>query len=263
MCEKRYVLVYISEFVLRGLRLVFASFCLWAGLGGPVALASELTLFVASSLTEIADVLSADFEKRSAHDVRVVSAASSTLARQIENGAPADVFISANKQWADYVSEIGNFAPPIGLFGNRLVLVSSTDNGLHSLKQLPKLLGEGRLAIGDPAHVPAGQYAQQALEAAQIWGQVKDRLAPASDVRGVLAFVLKGAVQYGMVYASDAAGTDLNVLDIDPALYDDITYYAVVCNPDADGVQELLNYLKSPEAQTLIVRMDFVAPGGR
>lgn len=239
-------------------RLILAALMV-AGFASVQVKADEITVFAAASLGDVVNELAADFEHRTGHEVRVVTAASSTLARQIEKGAPADVFISANKAWAAYVSAAREFAKPTALFGNRLVLVSTTPfDAPPKLAQLPQLLGGGRLAIGDPAHVPAGQYAQAALEAAGVWNDVKDRLAPAGDVRSALAFVARGAAQFGIVYATDARAAVPVVLEIDPALYPPIIYFAVTPKVPSKQVTVLMDYLLGPEASMIIEGRGFM-----
>lgn len=221
--------------------------------------AEDLTIFAASSLTELTEKLAADFEAQTGQEIRVVTGASSSLARQIEKGAPASVFISANRDWADYVTARSAFAPAEPMLGNTLVLASAKafDVSLE-LSDFPQLLGSGRLAIGDPAHVPAGQYAQTALEAAGVWSGLENQLIPAVDVRSALAFVRQGAAQFGIVYASDVFGTSLAHVGLDPALYGAVTYYLVAPQDRSAQNSDLVDFLLGPRAEVVFVKMGFV-----
>jgi molybdate transport system substrate-binding protein len=140
-------------------------------------------------------------------------AASSTLAKQIEAGAPADIFLSANPRWMDYLETGGHLIEGSrrDLVGNRIVLIAPEDSPLGNLKInaeldiLHLLEGHSRLAMGDPAHVPAGLYAKQALQTLGLWETVANRLAPMADVRAALTLVERGETPLGLVYATDAA----------------------------------------------------------
>jgi molybdate transport system substrate-binding protein len=140
----------------------------------------------------------------------LVHGASSALARQLEQGAPADVFISADEEWMDYLAARHRIVPAtrFPLVSNRLALVAPLDNtssiAFGPTLNLAGLLGrDGRLAIGDPRGVPAGKYAKAALEHLGLWAQVEQRLAPAENVRVALAMVARGEAPFGIVYASD------------------------------------------------------------
>jgi molybdate transport system substrate-binding protein len=134
--------------------------------------------------------------------------ASSALAKQIENGAPADIFISADLDWMDYVEKKGLLAPGTrrNLLGNRLVLIAPARQPLkiEPGPGLPKALGGGRLALAEPHTVPAGKYAKAALEKLGVWDQVKGRIAPADNVRAALLLVARGEAPLGVVYRTDA-----------------------------------------------------------
>ena len=157
---------------------------------------------------------------------RVVAsyAGTSALARQIESGAPADIFLAANAAWMDHVEALGLIEPGSRqpLAGNRLVFVTG-DSDMAPFEpsaslDLGALLAGGRLAIGNPDHVPAGIYARQALEALGLWPEAKERLAPAADVRAALALVARGEAPLGIVYATDAIRVpDIHVVAPVPA----------------------------------------------
>lgn len=224
------------------------------------AFAGDVTVFVAASLVDVIDDLAAGFEKSTGHEVDVVPGASSTLARQIVTGAPADLFISADRANVDIVAtNIG--AEVHDLFGNRLAVVAPDSfEGTVTLDNLAEILGDGRLAVGDPAHVPAGIYAQQALENAGVWDAVKDRLAPAGDVRGAVAFVAQDATPFGIVYQTDAVVPGVKiVLEIDPALHAPIRYWGLVVDTDAVTALMFLSYIGSSEGQGLLADAGFEA----
>lgn len=222
---------------------------------------AEFTLFAAASLTDVTGALLDDFAaKNPSSSPRLVTGASSTLARQIVSGAPADAFISANRDWAKFVAEGADFGVPEVVFGNRMVVVSTKDQALRDLKALADALDGGRLALGDPAHVPAGIYAQQALESAGVWKQLQNRLAPAADVRGVLAYVVRGAAPFGIVYQTDALAAGASVaLEIDPALHDPVAYYMVFREPPTIEAISFALYLGSEAADEIIARFGFLA----
>ena len=188
---------------------------------------ADVTVYCAASLTDLIGVIANGFEEATGEKVQIVPGASSTLARQIAAGAPADVYISANVDWIDYTVERAGFADPQSFTSNRLVIVAPAGaTAKVSISDLPELLGTRRLALGDPAHVPAGQYAREALENAGVWDQLEARLAPASDVRAALAFVERGVAPFGIVYATDAQAGDVEIAgEIDPALHAPIIYY--------------------------------------
>ena len=157
------------------------------------ARAQELTVFAAASLTNALKDVSAQWVKAGHQPLRMSFASSSTLAQQIEQGAPVNVFASADEKWMDYLAGKNLIVPGTrkDLLGNELVLVVPADHPLHVTIgpgfDLLKLLGPtGRLAVGDPAHVPAGIYAEQALKKLGLWDSVSPRLASAEDVRSAL-----------------------------------------------------------------------------
>ena len=169
-----------------------------------------VTVFAAASLTNVLQKAGDDFTRATGVPVRLSFAASSVLARQIEAGASADVFVSADQEWMDYLDQRGliDKATRRNIVGNRLVLVAPADSPLQ-LKIAPGFaitaaLGNGRLATGDPDSVPVGRYARQALTTLGMWNDVADRLVRAEDVRHALMFVARGEVPLGIVYETDA-----------------------------------------------------------
>lgn len=183
------------------------------GIGSTQARADDrpLVIFAAASLKNALDDVAQDWVAAGHPKPLISYAASGPLAKQIEAGAPADIFISADLDWMDYVqkksliSEKSRFT----LLGNKLVLIAPKTSPatitLAAGAPLAQLLGDGRLAIGDPKSVPAGKYGQIALEKLGIWDSVKDKLAPADSVRSALLLVGRGEAAAGIVYQTDAA----------------------------------------------------------
>ena len=165
-----------------------------------------VTVFAAASTTNALDEIKAAFTKSTGAEVRTSYAASSVLAQQIENGADADLFISADTAWADHVEGKMPVAKRRNLLGNRLVIVVPSDSKLKLAKPEDLVSDEVQhLALGDPDAVPAGKYAKQALTKLGIWEKLKGKVAPAEDVRHALTYVETGAAEAGIVYATDAA----------------------------------------------------------
>lgn len=177
---------------------------------GDATATQPVTVFAAASLTDVLQKLGDDFTRASGVPVRFSFASSAALARQIESGAGADVFVSADAQWMDYLEQRGRIraASRRDLVGNRLVLIAPSDSRIelriaHGFPLLQALRG-GRLAVADPDSVPAGRYARQALAALGAWSEVADRLVRAEDVRHALIFVARGESPLGIVYRTDA-----------------------------------------------------------
>jgi len=172
-----------------------------------IAQAQALVVFAAASLKNALDEVAA----LSPSKPSIAYAASSALARQIEAGAPAQVFLSADLEWMDYLQQrkLIRDGTRRYLLGNRLVLIAPADSPVKAEIRpgfpLATLLGAGRLATADPASVPAGKYTKAALEKLGVWGSVAGRLAPADNVRAALLLVARGEAPLGTVYATDAA----------------------------------------------------------
>ena len=169
-----------------------------------------LIVFAAASLTNVLQEVGDGFTAQTAVPIKFSFAASSALAKQIENGAPADVFFSADVEWMDYLQSRKLIQVPTrhDVLGNRLVLVAPADSKIE-LKigphfPLAAVLGKGRLVTGDPDSVPVGRYAREALAKLGVWSDVEARLVRADSVRSALAFVDRGEVALGIVYSTDA-----------------------------------------------------------
>lgn len=223
---------------------------------------TSLGLFAAASLTS---VLTEILPRHRFPQLRLSFAGSSALARQIDAGAPVDLYLSASPQWMDYLQERGRIdaATRFDLLANRLVVVTPAGSGLE-VQPRPgfDLAGalSGRLAVGDPDHVPAGIYARQALRALGWWPALEHRLAPAPDVRAALLYVARGECEAGVVYATDAAvSRGVRVAaELADSLHAPIRYpAAVVAGRDSPAVRHLVNRLRSREAAQVFRRHGF------
>lgn len=191
---------------------VIAAGLIWSGTARPAQADDKpITIFAAASLKNALDEVAGTWAAEG-HPKPVISyAASGPLAKQIEAGAPADLFITADLDWMDYAQKKNLIDPAsrVTLLGNKLVLVAPKDaKGTLELKpgaDLAGFLGDGRLAFGQPQSVPAGKYGQAALEKLGIWDKVKDKLAQADSVRAALFLVARGEAAAGVVYQTDAA----------------------------------------------------------
>jgi molybdate transport system substrate-binding protein len=170
-----------------------------------------ITVFAAASMTNALNDINAAFTKATGIKVVASYAASSALMKQIEQGAPADVFASADLNWMDYGAQkkLIREDTRVNLLGNTLVLIAPKDSGIGAVKigpgfDLTKLAGAGRIATGDVRAVPVGIYAKQALEKLGIWAAVEPKLAMAENVRAALVLVARGEAPLGIVYATDA-----------------------------------------------------------
>ncbi len=235
--------------------------------GGPARAQEPVTVFAAASLTDALRALAAEWQSRGRPAPRLSLAASSALARQIEQGAPADLFMSADEAWADYLQQRnlladGTRSSPIG---NSLVLVAPASAArpvaLAQGTDLAALLGPGgRIATGDPAHVPAGRYAQAALTWMGQWDAIAPRLARADNVRSALLLVERGEAPFGIVYATDAAGSGVRIVGTFPAgSHPPVTYpFALTRRAEGNaGARALLAFLTGPEAAPAWQRFGF------
>lgn len=221
------------------------------------ARADDIYLMAAASLQPVlSEFIRAHGGEIDGNRILTVFASSGTLARQIALGSPADLYISANPRWADWlITENGIAEDRIGdLLTNRLVLVMPADAKPNMT--LSDFSEYGRLMMGDPAHVPAGQYAKQALQSLQIWDKASSRLVFGSNVRMAVAFAERGEVDGAIVYRSDAmASAKLRIAEeIDPDLYDPIVYRTVLLT---DKARVLLNALQTGDAAAMFRRYGF------
>jgi molybdate transport system substrate-binding protein len=230
------------------------------------ALGADITVFAAASLAETMNRLAADYSKQSGRHVAVSLAASSVLARQIEASAGADLFICADGEWMDYLDKRGLLANGTrkDLLGNRLVLIApagapaiSVRPGFDLKGALKGALKNGRLAIADPATVPAGRYGREALTALRAWDGVP--LAPAENVRVALAYVARGEAPLGVVYETDArAEPKVRVAAVFPAgSHAPIRYPVALIRDAKPAAKGFLDYLSSPAARTVFTGAGF------
>lgn len=233
-----------------------------------VARAADVTVFAAASLTNAMQTLAQAWRAAGRGEVRLSFAASSTLARQIEQGAAADIVASADERWMDYLAERGLIQPAsrTSMLGNTLVLVAPAASAQAPVTvgrglDLAALLGpRGRIATGDPAHVPAGRYARQALEALGLWQTAEPRLARADNVRAALLFVERGDAPLGIVYGTDAAAAPgVRVLGTFPAdSHTPIAYpFALTARGTSAEARALLAFLTGPGAAPTWKRFGF------
>ena len=228
-----------------------------------------LTVFAAASLKDAMDEAGKAYTARTGKPVRFSYAASSAIARQIEQGAPVDVFVSADSDWMDYVAKRGLVVAGTrrDLLSNHLALIAPADSKLklpiRKGMPLAAALGGGRLAVAGP-EVPAGRYAQASLTALGVWDGVKDRLARAENVRAALAFVARGETPFGIVYDTDAKiEPRVRIVGLFPdATHPPIVYPAAVVaaskNPDA---RAFLGALQSPAEAAVFRKYGFIVLG--
>jgi molybdate transport system substrate-binding protein len=227
---------------------------------------ADTTVFAAASLREALDELAADYRRRASAKVTVSYAASSALAQQIVRGAPADLFVSADQDWMDYIENKGLLkkGTRVDLLFNRLVLVAPADSKasftIGPKFPLAGLLGDRRLAMADPEYVPAGKYGRAALEKLGVWQEVSARIARGENVRSALAFVARGEAPFGIVYRTDALAERgvLIVGEFAQDLHPPIIYpAAIVAGSRSPEAAELLAYLRSPAARRVWQRHGF------
>jgi molybdate transport system substrate-binding protein len=227
----------------------------------------ELTVFAAASLTDAMKDISAKWADAGHQPLRMSFGSSSTLARQIEQGAPANLFASADEKWMDYLADKKLIAADTrkDLLGNDLVLVVPADKPMHIVIDksfdVAALLGaNGRLATGDPAHVPVGIYAEQALKSLGIWDRIQPKLARTDDVRSALLLVERGEAPAGIVYATDAAVSKaVMIAGVFPANgHDPVAYpFAVTKSGDNDEARTLMNFLIGSVARAVFQQRGF------
>jgi molybdate transport system substrate-binding protein len=218
---------------------------------------SSITVFAAASLTNVLQELGDAFTKDSSVPVRFSFAASSTLARQIENGSPADMFFSADLEWMDYLQNkhLIQVISRHDMLGNQLVLIAPAASTLK-LKiephfKLAAALGKEHLATGDPDSVPVGRYAQEALTNLGVWNEIAPKIVRADSVRSALAFVDRGEASLGIVYATDALiDKDVRVIDVFPKdSHKPIIYPAALTSTAKAQAAKFLVFLRSPAGE--------------
>jgi molybdate transport system substrate-binding protein len=234
---------------------------------GAQAQGRDLLVFGAASLKNALDDADAQYQRDAGRKIVVSYGASSALAKQIENGAPADIFISADLDWMNYVAEHKLIKPEtrFNLLGNRLVLIAPADSRINLTIApsfpLAQVLGNDRLAMADPAAVPAGKYGKAALEALGVWPSVSSKIAPAQDVRATLLLVSRGEAPLGIVYQTDAAADKgVKIVGAFPeSTHPPIIYPIAVTTTAANpGTAAYIGFLKSPAAKPAFEKQGFV-----
>jgi molybdate transport system substrate-binding protein len=235
-------------------------------LNAAIGAAGQVTVFAAASTTNALSDIGRLFGEKKMGDVVFSFASPSTLAKQIENGAPANLFVSADLAWMDYLEKKEMVEPGtrINLLGNRLVLIAPTDNKVNvnitPALDISKLLSGGRLSTGDPSHVPVGKYAQQALTKLGLWEKVKEHVAGARDVRSALMLVERGEAPLGIVYATDAAiSKKVRIIGVFPKdSHPQIVYPVALVKGNVTPVaKDFLEFLRGPEAGALFEKYGF------
>jgi molybdate transport system substrate-binding protein len=230
------------------------------------AQSGDVVVFAAASMKNALDAINAAWQKESGKKAAISYASSSALAKQIESGAPAQVFISADLDWMDYVEKKNLIKADTrsNLLGNRIVLIAPKDKAQKvDIKpgfDLAKVLGDGRLAMGNVDAVPAGKYGKAALEKLGVWDKVANKVAQSENVRAALLLVSRGEAAAGIVYQTDAAA-DPNVTiigtfpeDTHPPIIYPAALTADAKSPDAAA---FLNYMKSAKAKPLFEAQGF------
>jgi molybdate transport system substrate-binding protein len=230
----------------------------------------QVLVFAAASLADALREIGAAYERTSPVRIKMSFDASSNMARQIEAGAPADIFFSADTQWMDYLQSRNLIQADSrrNVVGNRLVLIAPVASQLE-LKIAPHFplmaaLGGGRLATGDPDSVPVGRYARSALSALGIWEHVAPRLVRAENVRTALIYVARGDAPLGIVYASDAlVDKGVRVVDTFPAnTHPPIVYPVALTKSAKSEAAGFVTYLAGARGHALFLKYGFTDPGG-
>lgn len=227
--------------------------------------AASVTVFAAASTTnaviDIADLYETQYQNKP----RLSFASSSTLAKQIENGAPADIFISANPKWMDYLVQRNAVIAQsrIDLLGNRLVLIAPAGSAVdhltvHSGLDLAGILAGGRLSMGDPDHVPAGMYGKKAMENLKLWSGISSSIARAKDVRAALVLVERGETPLGQVYETDAAvSAKVRVVGVFPEDSHPKIVYPAALVTQKKGALAFFKFLQTEQAKAVFKKYGF------
>ncbi|MGL4198092.1 MAG: molybdate ABC transporter substrate-binding protein [Allorhizobium sp.] len=233
---------------------------------GPARAEEPVTVFAAASLKESAEKVAAAWKAAGGADVTFSFAGSSALAKQIEEGAPADVFISADLKWMDHLDKAGSIRSDtrFNLLGNRIVLVAPKDSTLTATIApdfpLSTLLGNERLAMANVDAVPAGTYGKAALESLGVWDGVKDKVAQAENVRAALLLVSRGEAPLGIVYETDArVDPSVKILDRFPEASHPAIVYPAARTTDSQNPRaaEFLAYLQGADAHAIFTAAGF------
>jgi molybdate transport system substrate-binding protein len=237
-----------------------------AGGSSRVQADEPILVYAAASMTNVVEEIVGRCNRGQPEPIKTSFAASSVLAKQIEHGAAATVFLSANSAWMDYLERRGLLANDSRhrFAGNRLVMIvptsSSLPENLATDKVLPTLSTDDRIAMGDPDHVPAGIYAKAALESIGVWENVRERAARTANVRAALAFVETGATPVGIVYATDAlVSHKVRIVAVFlPASHPPIVYEAALLREhDTPAARRLFSCIRGADAARILERHGF------
>ena len=256
---RRVVSGFLAIFVLSGIVLAPCT-------EATAALPPAVVVFAAASLKNALDAIATKWHAESGGTTAISYAASSTLAKQIENGAPAAMFISADEDWMDYLEKRGliDATSRVDLLGNQLVLIAPKNSTLTATIApgfpLARLLGDGHLSMADPASVPAGRYGKAALTTLGVWDAVKSRVAAAENVRAALALVARGEAPLGIVYRTDAAAEPgVRIVAAFPAgSHPAITYPLALTKTAGPAAAQFAAYLQTARARNLFEAQGFL-----
>ncbi len=247
---------------------LFAFAILFGSFSAPAALAQDksLTVFAAASMKNALDEADAAYTAKSGIKISASYAASSALAKQIEQGAPADIFVSADTAWMDYSikNKSINEATRVDLLGNAIVLIAPKDSKIENVTigqgfDLAKLAGDGRITTGDVKAVPVGKYAKAALEKLGAWQAAEPKFAMAENVRAALALVARGEAVLGIVYSTDAkVEPGVKIVGTFPADSHPPIVYPVAATANArTDAADYLAFLKSVQAKAIFEKYGF------
>jgi molybdate transport system substrate-binding protein len=236
--------------------------------GPTLAQGEGLLVFAAASLKNALDLINRQYQTDTGRKTTISYAASSTLSKQIENGAPADLFVSADQRWMDYAGEHDLIQPQTryDLLGNTLVLIAPADSPRNAVNAmigpgfpLAKMLGDGRLAMAEPNSVPAGRYGKAALTELGLWDALAGRVAAAENVRAALALVARGEAPLGIVYKTDAAiEPGVRIVGTFPAgTHEPIVYPIALTRSARPEAAAFAAYLRGPVARKLFEKYGF------
>ena len=224
----------------------------------------KVTIFAAASLTNAITDIAAQYEKEQAVQIQTSFASSSTLAKQIEKGAPADIFISADTKWMSYLQDktLLKVDSKVNLLGNQLVLIAPKNKTFKvEMDKSFNIAGafSGKLCTGELESVPVGIYAKQSLKNLNWWDAVKMRIVGTQDVRAALVFVERGECDAGIVYATDAkVSNKVEVLSAFPdASHDLIVYPLALVKTASPAATGFYDYLKSEKAKAIFIKYGF------
>src|SRR5713226_5133380 len=247
---------------------LFAAFAILTGSATSPALAQDknLTVFAAASMKNALDDIDAAYAAKTGVKIVVSYAASSALAKQIEQGAPADIFLSADTDWMDYATRKKTINEPtrVNLLGNSIVLIAPNDSGIDDVTigpgfDLTKLAGDGKIATGDVKAVPVGKYARAALEKLGAWQAAEPKFAMADSVRAALTLVARGEASLGIVYATDAkVEPGVKVVGTFPADSHPAVIYPVAATTTAKPeTADYLAFMRSSAAKAILEKYGF------